>query len=139
MNLYMQRRYRKRREQVIIKLGGCCSVCGTTENLEIDHIDRSTKTYNVAHIFSAREEKFWAEIEKCQLLCKQCHRDKTDKENEALGFKKEHEHGTINGYITDKCRCDLCKAANKAYMQAWRAKEKARWTVAPVTNEPKKS
>jgi len=129
MNGYMKRRYRKRRAQVILKLGGCCAVCGTIEELEIDHIDRATKTYNVAHIFSANEEKFWAEIAKCQLLCKKCHKEKTDRENIALGLKKDHEHGTINMYITDKCRCDLCKAANKAYMQSYRAKEKARWTV----------
>ena len=136
MNKYMQRRYRKRRAQVILKLGGCCAVCGTTEDLEIDHIDRATKTYNVAHIFSANEEKFWAEISKCQLLCEKCHKEKTNRENIELGLKKDHEHGTINMYITDKCRCDLCKAANKAYMQSYRAKEKARWTV---TNEPEKS
>jgi hypothetical protein len=118
----MKRRYQKRREQVIEKLGGCCANCKTTENLEIDHIDRATKEYNVAHIFSASEEKFWKEISKCQLLCKKCHKEKTERENIALGLTKEHEHGTINKYITDKCRCPLCKKANQEYMRAYRNK-----------------
>lgn len=120
----MQRRYRKRREQVIEKLGGCCAVCKTTEDLEIDHIDRATKEYNVAHIFSANEEKFWKEIAKCQLLCKKCHKEKTERENIELGLTtKEHEHGTINKYITEKCRCPLCKKANQEYMRQYRKKK----------------
>jgi 5-methylcytosine-specific restriction endonuclease McrA len=128
MNKYMKGRYKKRRAQVIEKLGGCCAVCKTTEELQIDHIDRATKEYNVAHIFSANEEKFWNEISKCQLLCKKCHKEKTDRENVSLGIKKEHDHGTINMYITDKCRCDLCKKANKDYMQQYRKKLNTRYT-----------
>jgi hypothetical protein len=26
-----------------------------------------------------------------------------------------HEHGTRSKYVTDRCRCDACKAANTAY------------------------
>lgn len=55
--------------------GKSCARCGSTENLELDHIDRSTKVDS--HIWSWSEERRSAELAKCQALCRSCHLDKT--------------------------------------------------------------
>jgi hypothetical protein len=42
-----------------------------------------------------------------------------------------YEHGTISRYTAKKCRCDLCKAANRKYMQDYKAKRKAQLPSVP--------
>lgn len=58
---------------------GPCRKCGSSENLEVDHIDRSQK---VTHrIWTWAEDKRAAELAKCQVLCRVCHREKSVAEN----------------------------------------------------------
>ena len=57
------------------KLGNKCVKCGTTKNLQFDHIDPKTKCFNVNPQDSW--EKTLPELYKCQLLCKLCHLEKT--------------------------------------------------------------
>ena len=65
------------------KLEMGCKFCGYNKNptaLEFDHIDPSKKTYDVARISSSKitsDDKIKEEIAKCQLLCVNCHREKT--------------------------------------------------------------
>lgn len=81
-----------------------CVVCGGSENLELDHINRSDK---VDHkIWSWSKERQATEIAKCQVLCGKCHQVKTSLEN-----SKPLIHGTNAGY-TRKCRCTNCKDAH---------------------------
>jgi len=47
MREYMIRRYHSKRKEMIEQLGSACASCGSTDNLEIDHIDRSKKTMKV--------------------------------------------------------------------------------------------
>lgn len=52
-----------------------CAVCGSSENLELDHINPFLK---VSHkIWSWRIERRDEELAKCQVLCKSCHQIKT--------------------------------------------------------------
>jgi 5-methylcytosine-specific restriction endonuclease McrA len=60
-----------------------CVVCGATKRLEIDHIDPKTKTSH--RIWSWKDSRRIKELKKCQVLCKQCHIDKTCKD---LGYKR---------------------------------------------------
>jgi DNA-binding XRE family transcriptional regulator len=65
----------KRRQVGLDYLGGRCASCGTTDKLELDHIDPSTK---VDHkIWSWKWERQIVELDKCQLLCETCHTTKT--------------------------------------------------------------
>lgn len=98
MNDYMKRRWKRRRKEAIIFLGGCCKRCNSKKNLEFDHIDRRTKLYTIAAASSFSNARFWTEVKKCQLLCGICHKQKTKKEI-------SHDHSAENNpnaYLSNK-------------------------------------
>lgn len=75
---YQKERYAKEKGELIKKLGGKCVMCGATEDLEFDHKDKSTKTFSItAKLHSADID---SELEKIQLLCHDCHLQKTHKD-----------------------------------------------------------
>ena len=76
-----RREKRKRcRSKCIEYLGGKCVVCGTTHNLQFDHIKREGKKYEIAGRVACNFDNLKEELDKCQLLCAPCHLDKTAKE-----------------------------------------------------------
>ena len=56
-----------------------CIGCGTKERLEFDHINQQDKEFDPRPRMGAKtmSERQWNEIAKCQLLCYDCHREKT--------------------------------------------------------------
>ena len=55
-----------------------CAYCGSTENLQFDHLDKHNKRGNVTTILYTRGfDEALEEAKKCQLLCDKCHRIKT--------------------------------------------------------------
>ncbi len=64
-------------------LGGACVACGTSETLEFDHIDPSTKVESISRLYAVAWTKLMVELDKCQLLCHSHHRLKTDAEKRA--------------------------------------------------------
>ena len=66
-----------RRRDAVRQLGGKCVDCGSTENLEFDHVDPATKLYEMTNIWSRKLAIRVAEIAKCVLRCKDCHIIKT--------------------------------------------------------------
>jgi hypothetical protein len=58
------------RESALEELGGKCVICGTTENLEFNHIDPSTKEREVSTKCGLRHKEHL----KCELMCKEHHR-----------------------------------------------------------------
>jgi 5-methylcytosine-specific restriction endonuclease McrA len=112
MREYMLRRYHARMQEAITFLGGKCK-CGLTEGLQLDHIDPATKSFTIAKMWSLSKEKFWIEVRKCQLLCQECHSDKTRKDLGQQDARKTH--GTLSSYRY--CRCPECKAAQAEYMR----------------------
>lgn len=52
-----------------------CALCGSQENLELDHIDPSTKVHHA--VWSWSEQRRSAELAKCRHLCAVCHMEKT--------------------------------------------------------------
>lgn len=83
--------------------GKVCVVCGTTERLELDHIDPTLKESH--SIWSWSEKRRAQELAKCQVLCYDHHLEKTVK---ALKARSAVTHGTLWMYTYYKCRCDLC-------------------------------
>lgn len=110
-------RYYARRAEAVKILGGACVTCGSMERLEFDHINPITKLYNISEIWSYSWEIVQTELQKCQLLCHDCHKAKTLKEMTGL-----REHGTYVMYQRGKCRCGPCRAAFNSYRREWRRK-----------------
>lgn len=120
MKQYMKERYHRRRGEYIAEWGGKCVDCGSTENLEFDHINASSKMFNVAKAFAGwTDSRIRAELEKCVLRCSKHHLEKSRRED--LGSV---EHG---GGLTDKknCRCNLCAPLKNAYSRKFKERKKA--------------
>ena len=77
--VYDAQRRTERRALLIKHLGGKCVKCGCDDpnQLEFDHIDASTKTIHISRRIARAIETILEEIEKCQLLCNECHKAKT--------------------------------------------------------------
>lgn len=81
--------------------GKSCVDCGSTENLELDHVDPAEKIHHA--IWSWSKVRRDAEIAKCVPRCAECHHERHASE------RRSHGHG---GY-TRGCRCEVCKAAKR--------------------------
>lgn len=101
--------YVKARRDKWIQENGPCQECGSTENLQVDHIDRTTKTIHTGHIWTRKKIYRDKELAKCQVLCIDCHDKKTGRENTTW------QHGTISGYMRYKCKCIECRRAYRVY------------------------
>ena len=76
-----RRGYRDKRKSYCIEyLGGKCVKCGTTHNLQFDHIKREGKKYEITRKLTYKFDNIKEELDKCQLLCAPCHLEKTAKE-----------------------------------------------------------
>lgn len=122
MRVYVLARYRRRRASAIQQLGGACAVCGSKLLLEIDHINKKDKSFNIAAALSSWSEKrVQAELKKCQLLCHKHHQVKSLAE----AGKQQAQCGTLSGYRY--CKCERCRAAKRNWDKEY--KRKRRGTV----------
>ena len=65
------------------RLGGKCVRCGSIENLEFDHIIKETKSFTIGSSLTCFSiEELILEVDKCQLLCRPCHIDKSHEEGD---------------------------------------------------------
>ncbi len=110
-----QRKWMKKRRDKWVAENGPCAKCSSSENLEIDHIDPSTKRCPVATLWSRREEVRNVELTKCQVLCKQCHNEKS-----YGAARAALKHGTASMYVNRSCRCALCRNWKAAYRKGRR-------------------
>ncbi len=111
MRIYKRKQYAEVKAQAIEFLGGKCVQCGSDNDLQFDHIDPKTKSFEVLKIHSVSRVRFWEEVNKCQLLCHECHNQKTLREigkQSAIG-----KHGTLSTYRY--CKCEECKKAHHDY------------------------
>ena len=72
--------YHENRLWAIALLGGCCKVCGTTEDLEFDHIDPELKRKSINKILHHSRFSIVKELKYCQLLCDTHHNEKSARE-----------------------------------------------------------
>ena len=114
-----QRAWIARRRTQWIEENGPCTVCGGSENLQVDHVDPRRKETH--HVWSWKKERREAELARCQVLCEKCHKEKGIRE-------RLPPHGTHSRYTssTDPCRCYRCKAAHAARMREWRHQQKSK-------------
>lgn len=76
-NTWSRDHYNKRRLEWIESQGGKCRKCGSKENLEIDHVDPTSKLCQPNAIWRMAKAKREVELAKCQVLCHDCHRAKS--------------------------------------------------------------
>lgn len=119
MRAYMANRRAKRRMQLIELFGGKCQHCNSENDLEFDHIDSQTKSFSLS---GCGLDKSWKlilkEAEKCELLCHNCHKNKTVDCIETSGGRNIIlivNHGTMHMYGEYNCRCINCKYAKFLY------------------------
>ena len=90
-----------------------CAKCGSDIDLELDHIDPSTKVSHAIWSWSKRRRD--EELLKCQVLCNRCHKAKT-----SASHIERREHGTKAMYDNGGCRCNHCKRSNADDRAAYR-------------------
>lgn len=76
---YQLSKYARRKKKYKDYLGGECVDCGETDYdmLEFDHVDPSTKEFEILRQWSISWEKIKPELDKCVLRCNVCHAKKT--------------------------------------------------------------
>lgn len=127
MREYMRKYSAQRRLNLIYYLGGKCKNCGSTEKLEIDHIDPKTKDFTLGSRWHRMSKLNNEELKKCQVLCQSCHIEKTVKER---GYKlAKGTHGTLSSYRY--CKCDLCRKAKSDWMKEYKKRTRSSVVVAP--------
>lgn len=124
MREYMKNRYRSKRQEIIDRLGGKCSRCGSTDGpLHLDHIDKKKKTMRAADMHSVNDKKFEEEIKNLQILCQDCHHDKSREAWDYSDRTPRATHGTYWMARRYKCKCPKCQKAYKKKLKEWRDKK----------------
>jgi 5-methylcytosine-specific restriction endonuclease McrA len=104
-----QREFLQRRRRAWIAEHGPCKRCGSREDLQVDHVDPSTKAAPISSVWSWAEPRRLAELAKCQVLCGTCHLAKT------LDERPKTDHGRLWMYQKG-CRCEPCREAKRGEM-----------------------
>jgi 5-methylcytosine-specific restriction endonuclease McrA len=125
MREYMANRYHQKRQEVIDRLGGRCARCGTrTGKFHLDHKDRTKKTMRASDLHSVNDKKFENEIKNLQILCEDCHKDKTNESWDYGSNVNRPRHGSYWYYRKYGCRCQECINAYKEKQKEWRYNQK---------------
>ncbi len=123
---YLRNRYASQRKFFLEYLGGECVKCGALENLEFDHVNPLEKSFPVSGLWPEKDiPRVLAELDKCQLLCKVHHIEKTNLEH-ANGVIKHppFTHGTLYGWMKKKCTCQECLKAKRIWNDERNAKRR---------------
>lgn len=68
----------KRKKDIVLSIGGKCSVCGYDKNLSaltFHHLDPSTKKFQIdlRRLANCKNGTLLEEVSKCVLVCRNCH------------------------------------------------------------------
>jgi hypothetical protein len=90
-----------------------CHIQYELYNMQIDHIDPTTKLYDVCQLKSCKVEKLLSELAKCQVLCALCHRRKSiieqqDDKYSAPRAEPPKRQELFYDPITNTKECGLC-------------------------------
>jgi hypothetical protein len=84
-------KFRDNKKQAVEYLGGCCEKCGYSKcmaAMEFHHKDPTQKEFSISKHRGVGIEKIKPELDKCMLLCANCHRethDEIDNRNSLTG------------------------------------------------------
>lgn len=131
------------KSKAIAYKGGCCQMCGYNKceaSLTFHHIDPKQKEFGLSEKGIKRKwEIMQKELDKCILLCHNCHYELHDSEstrkkmNEYIQKSNENKgiipHGKRVAYTYHKCRCDECKKSNNEYTKKLNIKKALKNTI----------
>ena len=114
-----------RRPSILEYVGGTdprCAQCGSREGLETDHVDPDQKSFNISRNMTVNNPLVQAELDKCQLLCSECHLAKSMDEKRARDIARNgpdgFRHGSMYGWMKAKCSCSTCGQAKREWNDA---------------------
>ena len=88
-------RNREFRKRVRLRYG--CRICGYKKShhaLQFDHINREDKWKAISEMDRYSRENIKKEMRKCQILCANCHAEKTQKDLDYVHTEKKNENST---------------------------------------------
>lgn len=112
--------------------GKSCTKCGSIINLELHHLDKNTKESH--RIWSWSWKRILEEVEKCTILCFECHRG-VDGIHSLEKIKTEF-HGKGLGYQKYKCRCDLCREWKRLSDKKYNQPDWRNWLIRAALKTP---
>ena len=86
---------RENKQQCVDYKGGRCQRCGYSKSLaalDFHHRDPKEKDFNIAHRKMILNEAIKKELDKCDLLCSNCHREEHE-------IKKDHRPKVFEPYV----------------------------------------
>lgn len=109
----------KRKLEFVELKGGKCEICGYDKNLsslEFHHVDPSLKKYRLDGRFlaNASYEKILEEVDKCMLVCSNCHKELHHENHEMTfvkQFVKDNEH-----FLKKEKEVKYCKECGKVLL-----------------------
>jgi 5-methylcytosine-specific restriction endonuclease McrA len=115
----------KARRMAWINEHGPCKKCGSKESLEVDHIDPKLKTVDPAKLWALALDnpKRVNELKNCQVLCYDCHKEKTYIETAPTECRNGHKY-TGNNTIIMKNGTRRCRTCRNETSQRNRDKKK---------------
>lgn len=118
---YVRESRRRRRVRVTklldeIRSAGCAE-CGQSPDqaqMHFHHRDPEAKSFEIANWVNHSDDALRIELEKCEVLCFKCHRDK---HKAPCGTRGAYRRG---------CRCDPCRKAQSVYARESRIRRLAK-------------
>lgn len=114
--IWMKKRYHHKMANFRAYLGNKCAQCQKSDELEFDHIDPATKLFTIGQRWDYAWGKMKTELDKCQLLCKTCHRAKS-----IAMSRVNHGYPRLANRL---CTCPDCKARANSYRREHRTRRK---------------
>lgn len=112
INKYLKERSERLLAECKDALGNKCLRCGSSNNLQFHHRDPDSKEFEVSKARSVSAERLKTELEKCDLLCAECHRN-----------VHAAKHGSWRKY-QNGCRCDECRLSHNLRLRDYRRKKR---------------
>ena len=123
-NYYLKQKERaiKRKLELIKYKGGKCEVCGYDKNIsafEFHHLDPSQKLFQLdsRHLSNTTISKIKEEVDKCILVCANCHRELHNPELETNKIEDYISKCTVKSIKTfgEKHRTTICEKCGKSF------------------------
>lgn len=84
VSIYHRNRQRETKKKCVEYKGGKCIYCGYNKSysaLDFHHLDRTKKDFAISDFKLRSFENLKAELDKCDLVCANCHREQHDKDH----------------------------------------------------------